>query len=338
MSGYSAGLTRIDGSIIKECAKELQIPVDAAALPLKGKVPVDYHPPAQQPKANKYIEKPEIPAKASFLNVVGFIVIFILFIGFTISFLSNSLFEQSPNTAKLEKETAIEKSLTEEGKEQPTGIADSERDTKEMPLNMPQFENIKGVNDTEKMEVDQKQPDKDLKEIKTDTIAIDEASSGQLPEKESTEDKQSKIDEEITPAVQATNQSTKPKGEQLPLVLLEKKFSVFFRRDSTEIVSKDFETLAKIAEYLTRDTNSKVIVEGYTDSYGNNFYNQKLSQLRANMVKSYFVGQGIAISRISAIGLGSENPIGDNENRKGRSKNRRVEIRFELAIKGDVVN
>jgi len=338
MSGYSSGLTMIDGDIIKECAKELQIPDDAAAGPLKEKFPIDYRPQAKQPKAHKYIEEPEIPAKTSFLNIVGFIVLFILFIGFAIPFLDNSLFEQSPNTAKLVKETAIQKSLPEEGKEQPTGIADFEGDTKEMPVIMPQFKNLKVVNNTEKIEVDQKHPDKDLEEIKTDTIAIDEASSIQLPEKESTEDKQPRIDEEVTLVDQVTNQSTKPQGEQLPFVLLEKKFSIFFRRDSTEIANKDFETLAKIVEFLTRDTNSKVIVEGYTDSYGNNFYNQKLSQLRANMVKSYFVAQGIAISRISAIGLGSEKPIGDNENQGGRSKNRRVEIRFELTTKGDVVN
>jgi outer membrane protein OmpA-like peptidoglycan-associated protein len=56
------------------------------------------------------------------------------------------------------------------------------------------------------------------------------------------------------------------------------------------------------------------------------------------MVKSYLVGQGVANSQIRAIGLGPKNPIGDNENREGRSKNRRVEIKFEIATKNDAVN
>lgn len=93
-----------------------------------------------------------------------------------------------------------------------------------------------------------------------------------------------------------------------------------------------------MVRYLSRYPNLIAIVEGYTDSYGNYYYNLKLSQLRANTIKSYFVGQGIAKSRIKVIGLGNENPIGDNENQEGRRKNRRVEIRFELANKSNVIN
>ena len=112
------------------------------------------------------------------------------------------------------------------------------------------------------------------------------------------------------------------------------KISVFFKPDSTEIMSEDIETLAEIAGFISQDTNIRVIVEGYTDSYGNYFYNQKLSQLRANIVKSYLVAHGIDVSRISAIGLGSANPMADNENEEGRSQNRRVEIKLELMTKG----
>ena len=99
-------------------------------------------------------------------------------------------------------------------------------------------------------------------------------------------------------------------------------------------MSEDIETLAEIAGFISQDTNIRVIVEGYTDSYGNYFYNQKLSQLRANIVKSYLVAHGIDVSRISAIGLGSANPMADNENEEGRSQNRRVEIKLELMTKG----
>ena len=84
----------------------------------------------------------------------------------------------------------------------------------------------------------------------------------------------------------------------------------------------------------------KVIVATIPDpGLGLNYlYNDHLSQLRANMVKSYLVGRGAANSQIRAIGLGPKNPIGDNENREGRSKNRRVEIKFRLSTKGDVKN
>jgi len=181
------------------------------------------------------------------------------------------------------------------------------------------------------------QVDKDSEEIKAESMAIDKASIDQLSEAESAEDKEALI-EEGTPGLQAANQSDQFQEQQRHLLLQGKKFLVSFKSNSTEIDSKDLETLAKIAKYLSQYSNYIAIVEGYTDSYGNYFYNLKLSQLRANMVKNYFVGQGIEISRIKAVGLGSENPIADNENQKGRSKNRRVEIRFEIATQGSAIN
>jgi chemotaxis protein MotB len=149
---------------------------------------------------------------------------------------------------------------------------------------------------------------------------------------------QSKIDEEESPRVTPANQETTTQREPLSLVPPEKKSLIFFNRDSTEIDSEHLEVLSKIADYLSRASELKMIVEGYTDSYGDLLYNQNLSQLRANMVKSYFVGQGVNNPRIYAIGLGPENPIGDNKTREGRSQNRRVEIRIVPATKDDTVN
>ncbi len=338
MSGYSAGLTMIDGGIIKSCAKELQITVDRVAPPVKEEIPVAYRPPTPKPPADEDIEKPEIQEKGSFLRIAGFIIIFILLIGFAISFFSTSQFEQSPNLDRHDNETALEPSSTENEKKQPTAIADSEGGTTDIPATMQDSEEIKEANNTEKVVVDSKQLDKDLKEIKTDTISQDEAPNDQLSEKELTEDKHSTIDEKESAVLQAANQSGKNQGEQLPLVLSVKKILIYFDRDSTEIDSQHLETLADIAFYLSRNSDTSIIVEGYTDSYGDYSYNEHLSLLRANTVKSYLVGRGVANSQIRAIGLGPKNPIGDNENREGRSKNRRVEIKFRLSTKGDVKN
>ena len=334
MSGYSAGLTMIDKGIIKECAKELQISVDAAAPPLKDKAPVADDPPAQQSKTIKLIEEPEIPTKVSFLKVAGFIAIFIILIGFAISYIRSSQFEQSSNLARRDNETATTESLAEKGKEQPSGIAGSQGDTKDNQVDITHSEKIKPVNNIQKFDLDQKQPDNDLKEIKTDTISQNEALTDQLLEKDFSEERKSEIDAVESPVVQKVNQSPKPELKQVPVILSDKKFLIYFRQDSTEIAAQDFETLAKITEYLSRDADSEITVAGYTDSYGNYFYNQKLSQLRANNVKSYFVGQGIAASRINAIGFGSRNPIGDNATREGRNKNRRVEIRLKQGEPG----
>ena len=338
MSGYSAGLTMIDGGIIKSCAKELQITVDRVTPPVKEEIPVAYRPPTPNPPADEYIEKPEIQEKGSFFKIAGFIIIFILLIGLAISFFSTSQFEQSPNLARHDNETALESSSIENEKKQTAAIAGSEGGTTDIPVNIQDSEEIKEANNTEKVVVDSKQLDKDIKETNTDTISQDEAPNDQLSEKELTEDKHSTTDEKESAVIQAANQSPKNQGEQLPLLLSVKKILIYFDRDSTEIDSQQLETLVDIAFFLSRNSDTSIIAEGYTDSYGNHLYNVRLSQLRANTVKSYLVGRGAANSQIRAIGLGPKNPIGDNENREGRIKNRRVEIRFEIATNNDAVN
>jgi len=279
-----------------------------------------------------------MPPKASFIRIAGFIVIGIFFLGFLISLFRNPQPEQSPGPAKLDKKTAIEKSLTEGGKEQPTEIANSKGDTKDMPLNIQPSENKIVAKYIEKNDIDQKQPSKNLEGLGTGTIVRDEGSVDQLLGKKFMEDKHSTIDEEKSTVLQTAIQSPKTREEQPPLVLSAKKVLIYFDRDSTEIDSQQLETLADIAFYLSRNADISIIVEGYTDSYDDDLYNNYLSQLRANTVKSYLVDKGVANSRISAIGLGPQNPVSDNENREGRSKNRRVEIKLELSTKDDVIN
>ena len=103
-----------------------------------------------------------------------------------------------------------------------------------------------------------------------------------------------------------------------------------FKHNSNEIPDQAFETLNRVVRYASSNPEAKILVEGYTDSFGNYWYNKKLSKFRADIVRNYFAGQGIPLDRIKSLGRGSENPIAANDTFEGRKKNRRVEIKIEM--------
>jgi outer membrane protein OmpA-like peptidoglycan-associated protein len=103
--------------------------------------------------------------------------------------------------------------------------------------------------------------------------------------------------------------------------------SVLFTTGKAELLPAAQVKLNDVAKALTeQDPESKMVVEGYTDSQGAVAYNQELSQRRAQSVRDYLVSRGIAGDRITSEGYGLSRAIGDNGTAEGRANNRRVEI------------
>lgn len=107
--------------------------------------------------------------------------------------------------------------------------------------------------------------------------------------------------------------------------------NIGFKFNSTKINRTDEELLDRVLEKLKRFQNAKeIIVEGHTDSLGNNNYNQQLSERRAQMVRDKILRLlDIDFGKVRAIGYGEERPIADNGNYQGRLRNRRVVIRVD---------
>jgi flagellar motor protein MotB len=90
-----------------------------------------------------------------------------------------------------------------------------------------------------------------------------------------------------------------------------------------------FDSRKAIADLATKYGDYPIVVEGYTDSRGRDTDNLALSQSRAQSVLDYLVQQKkLGFNRIKSSGYGEANPVADNSNAEGRSKNRRVEVIF----------
>lgn len=102
---------------------------------------------------------------------------------------------------------------------------------------------------------------------------------------------------------------------------------VLFVTGKSELLPAAQDQLALVAKAIQDQGEIKpIMVEGYTDSVGSDSANMKLSQARADAVRSFLVSKGLPSDKLTATGHGKSNPIAPNDTADGRANNRRVEI------------
>jgi outer membrane protein OmpA-like peptidoglycan-associated protein len=114
---------------------------------------------------------------------------------------------------------------------------------------------------------------------------------------------------------------------------IEIKQQVKYQTGKFKVLPASYKLLNQVVQVLNDYPKMKVRIEGHTDSVGGESFNLKLSQKRAEAVKAYLVGKGIADDRLEAAGYGLTRPIASNRTAKGRAQNRRTE--FYIASMGD---
>ena len=108
---------------------------------------------------------------------------------------------------------------------------------------------------------------------------------------------------------------------------------VLFDFGKYNLRSEAREKLAKLSGIILAHPGLKLAVEGHTDSVGSDESNQKLSQQRADTVRSYLIEQGLQDASVLSMGFGKTSPVAGNDTPAGRQKNRRVEI----VVSGEVI-
>ena len=101
-----------------------------------------------------------------------------------------------------------------------------------------------------------------------------------------------------------------------------------FAVNSSAIRAGLYTELDRVAQVLATYPQTTIFVAGHTDSTGSEEYNLQLSQRRADSVKNALIQRGVAAQRITAVGYGEGQPIGNNGTEFGRQQNRRVEVRI----------
>lgn len=99
-----------------------------------------------------------------------------------------------------------------------------------------------------------------------------------------------------------------------------------FKTGSSEILPVSYSILDQTVAILNEYKTLRIRIEGHTDNVGKPEVNQKLSESRAESVKTYILSKGVDFSRIETAGYGDSRSVQSNKTAKGRAANRRIEF------------
>lgn len=103
-------------------------------------------------------------------------------------------------------------------------------------------------------------------------------------------------------------------------------YAITFEHGKADLKPESMVEILRIAKLMNEQAGVSFEVQGHCDATGSDKVNDPLSQKRAEAIVAALVEQGIASSRLTAVGKGSHSPLADNSTEEGRAKNRRVEF------------
>ncbi|MBD8162452.1 OmpA family protein [Erwinia persicina] len=102
---------------------------------------------------------------------------------------------------------------------------------------------------------------------------------------------------------------------------------ILFGKNKAELTPESVATVQRMAKTLSASGLRHARLDGHTDNYGDEKYNEALSLKRANVVADAWAsGAGVTRSNITTRGLGARDPVQSNKTSQGRAENRRVAV------------
>jgi len=103
---------------------------------------------------------------------------------------------------------------------------------------------------------------------------------------------------------------------------------IYFKHNSKELLNWKLQDLDQIANYYLKYPKIIIFIQGYTDSFGNYWYNKKLTRYRAEIVKNLLIGKGVSPINIKVFANEPENLISSKAKPAGRIQNYSAVMEF----------
>ena len=117
-----------------------------------------------------------------------------------------------------------------------------------------------------------------------------------------------------------------PSGNRLGMPI------VYFKYDSDELIPSETQKLDAIANYMNDHQILGLVIEGHCDQRGTDEYNRALGERRANAVRAYLAGRGVADNRLRTVSFGKDKPAVQGSGEEVWRKNRRgVPVPMKMA-------
>ncbi len=107
---------------------------------------------------------------------------------------------------------------------------------------------------------------------------------------------------------------------------------IFFDFNKSEIRPEYLDIITQHGRYLAQNPTGRARLEGHTDERGTREYNIALGEARAKTIARMLQLQGVSSAQTRAVSYGEELPVDEAHNESAWSKNRRVNIIYEVEV------
>jgi outer membrane protein OmpA-like peptidoglycan-associated protein len=113
-------------------------------------------------------------------------------------------------------------------------------------------------------------------------------------------------------------------------IMVNLKGDILFESGKANLKPEAANRLKQIGTILAKYPEDRIVIVGHSDDAGNDAYNLRLSENRANAVKVQLLKEGVPQNSLSTMGMGESQPVTSNATPQGRAQNRRVELSITI--------